>query len=308
MNATTLRNALSDLCDALEPFAPEDSRLHYARGLLAGVRRRRGSLAHKYDAIIQRYQSGSKPAAIAREMGVNVESVYYIIRSRNIPKPPKAASPPKGYKWDEHAQAMAADYTSDMTLLEVAAKFGTHSGVVRKTLARHGVAIRPKNSQRNGQKLRIDRIEAIMAMRAEGKDMVQIGRALGVSRERIRQNIVAAGKLEEFGDQRPFTPYEKEVLARYDAGQGMADIAAALGVGEWTARQYLIRFGATIRPSGRRAEQRAERKAKAEIAAELYRDGMKAKDIAAHLGLKAAEEIYRLLSYAGCPRDRSKAA
>lgn len=214
--------------------------------------------------------------------------------------------PKRGYrgKYAEHAAGMAADYQAGMTLFDVAQKFGCAPSVVRLLVSAEGVEIRPPGAKHMKRGDTDPRVPQFMAMRAAGATGAEIGRAFGITRERVRQLIEKAGKHDEF-HVRPFKPHEIEALEEYRAGQSLDYVAAKLGVNSSTARGYLTRHGIPIRPSRKLMKQREERDRLAAQIAGRYRAGENVADIARAFGFKKPEQIYRYLAVAGVKPARA---
>jgi len=201
---------------------------------------------------------------------------------------------------DETDKHVAELYLSGLSLLEVGKRSGGHSTAwVTASLARTGTATRPRGNYSHGNDP--DRIERLRAMRAEGKTLEEMGAAEHISRERIRQICQAAGI--DTSPNYDLTPEQHAAVDEYLAGGSLNLVSARYGVGTHALRNWAIRAGhAPRRESSRRETE--ETKRRAERAARLYRQGMKADEIAKALGFNRGEQIYRYLAIAGIKPDR----
>jgi transposase len=101
---------------------------------------------------------------------------------------------------------------------------------------------------------------------------------------------------------------ELAIVADYLSGTSLDLTASKASVSTYVVRRLVARAGHTLRPAKKNARRNPETVAKAERAAQLYATGMKAREIAAELGLCAPEMVYRLLAIAGVKPKRQHAA
>lgn len=256
------------------------------------------------EAIVARYKLGENAIQLADEFGVSYETIYRIASAHGIkpggrPRGPK----PKGF---EKYPAIAEAYEAGETLLGCSAKFGVGVPVVQRALLAHNVTVRTKGSGAqlvNSGVGGAERIASIMAMRAEGKSLEQIGAVLNVTRERVRQLVVRAGLSDEFA-KRPRSAEQLAILREYADGLNLNATAEKLGVSTGMVKKWLIQESIAIRPSPKFPRRNVKTTENAERAAALYRKGLKGREIAETLGLNAPEQIYRLLAMSGVKPTR----
>ena len=295
MSIAVYRDALERLATDLARFDPDAPSLHYARGLPANaVRGNKTRLP--ISEILQAYLAGESVAAIADRFGCSEQYVYGLARETGVWRSYRSA------RTDDY-RAMAAAYASGKTLLECAAEFKCSPVTVRNALRKAGVQPRPKGTRKKAD----TRIDTIMAMRADGNDMVQIGRALGISRERVRQIVVKAGLLEAFADKQ-FTPEQLAAFDAYRDGMSLSLAAAKAGASPETFKKWLARAGIEIRPSNKQKRAKQAIAQKAAQVARLYREGASSAAIAEQCGEAHPAAIYRHLARAGVTPNRKAVA
>jgi transposase-like protein len=201
---------------------------------------------------------------------------------------------------DERDHAMAASYRSGRTILEVATEFKACTGTVRKALDRCDVRARPKGPVYD--KKRAPRVVKILELRAQGLDASDIGKAVGVTRERVRQILVREG-VPTGQINKPLTDAERRAVDMYVAGASLDAAAEINNIPISRCRALILREGRTLRPSNRRGHTQ-EVLERAKRVAELYKSGWKVREIAAELGLPKPELIYRYLAIAGVRANR----
>ncbi len=256
------------------------------------------------EAIAERYRLGENAITLGSEFGVSSETIYRIARAHGVAggKRPRG---PRGRHVDKYA-AIAAAYDGGKTLLECAAEFKVGVQVIYKELDAYNIEVRAQGIRRARGKDR--RIERIMAMRSDGATGEDIGIALGITRERVRQIVAKAGLSEQFGESAPLSPQQKAILQEYADGATLYEIASKLGVGVVTAKRWLPRAGIKVRPSTYRTARVGGMRAKAEQIAKRYLEGGSPQAIAEEFGLKKAPQIYRYLAVAGVKPTRKPGA
>lgn len=304
-----LEQALKAVCDELEKHDPDAAPLHFAKGVLAASTavvaytepRHANALRLPEDEIVAHFVAGEGAPSLAKRYGCSSETIYRMAQRRGI----SGAGRPRGRpsKVLQQLPEVIAAYKSGKSLLELEQEFKSSVATIRKHLEAAGVEIRKPSTGKVGKVKGQQRIGEIMALRAEGKTGQEIGSALGITRERVRQIVLKCGKREEF-EQRPFTASEIEALEEYRAGAALPFVAEKLGVCQETTRRYLLRYGIPIRPSRKRGEARQRTQAIAAKIAQRYRAGESLADIAKEAGFAKPEQIYRYLAIAGVKPDR----
>lgn len=259
------------------------------------------------DLIVQRYALGEAATHLAVEYGVSSETIYRIARAAGIKPGGKRPRGPRP-KHSEKYAAIAEAYEAGRSLIECGQQFGVSEPVIRNALKAFNVTVRPKGGgPRRSRTESDDRVPQIMDMRAQGATLEEIGAALGVTRERVRQIVIKAGVQDQF-KHRPASLREREVMQQYADGAGLVYVSNLLGISTSRMRSLLMRHGVPLRPAQKFSKRLPETISNAERAAALYHQGYKAKEIASQLGLPHATQVYRLLALAGTRPDRNAGA
>jgi transposase len=259
--------------------------------------------ARKVLAELERLDPDNPTAAIARLVFDSAEAEQL---------PSSTAATQREYFDRRRVERAEADrkaaelYQSGASLLEVGRACGHSTAWVTCALARQGVAVRPRgHGPAPGFTRNPERIERLRAMRAEGKTLEQMGAAEHITRERVRQLCKANGI-----DTSPLTAVlderQLQAVADYLAGGSLEFVATKYGVGTGAIRDWVLRAGHVPRRRKRRIAP--ETQAASVKAASLYRQGLKASEIAEQLGLRDQAMIYRLLAIAGVTPDRNLGA
>lgn len=199
---------------------------------------------------------------------------------------------------------IAARYQDGLAMGKVAAEFGVSVSTVQTALKGLGVPARPKGP--NHSMVRdMERDRLVREMWEQGKRASEIGHHFKITRERARQLLIRMG----IDPGKPnLTPEQKAAVARYVAGESLIYVAESIGVNHITLRKWVEKAGEKVRTKpryhGRRRLEITNENAKR--AAELYKEGKLAREIAEELGIVAPEAIYRLLAYAGVKPDRQR--
>jgi DNA-binding CsgD family transcriptional regulator len=276
---------------------PDAPALHFAKGILAAGTSITpptigGRLSLPADEIIEKWRAGKGAPEIAEEYNCSSQSIYRLLMRFGI----NGKGRPRGPR--NNAARIADDaarlYLEGKAIIEVAAELDVSRTAVTKALALANVEIR--NGKKNDH-----RIDRIMEMRSGGATLEEIGNELGITRERVRQLVILAGKKDDFAE-RPLRPEEIAAAAEYEAGGSLYFVAAKLGVGQFAARAVILKAGFKIRPGKMRNWELARQRA--EEVARRYRAGEPAAEIAAALGFKKGEQIYRYFGLAGIKPNR----
>ena len=198
---------------------------------------------------------------------------------------------------DEEAARL---YATGLSLLQTGKALGGKTGQwVRASLARQGIPCRPR-----GPGVKMDdmpRLDRIRRWREAGKSLEEIGAALGISRERVRQISIRNGidtkRSEELNAE------QKRAVAEYVAGSSLNEVAERHGCTTGTLRNWILRGGFLPRSKGRSHSLEVRQRA-ARIGA-LYQQGHSLQHIAAEVGLSKPEMIYRYLAIAGVHPNRN---
>ena len=236
----------------------------------------------------------------ARVREIVREEIAWAMRlgGKSVSPPPQPHTPRGPQKLTAEKLAryrhLAAAYDGGLTFEQVRLQHGASPDTVRKACELNGVRIRNQGERKGGRYKDDGRIAQMIEMRARGATLEEIGAALRITRERARQIFATAGVDTS---ERPLNDTERAAVARYVAGDALDLAAASINVSTHTMRRLLQRAGEKPRPSKRKmSDTMAERSV---VAARMYREGRKTKEIAAELGYSKPEMIYRLLALAG---------
>lgn len=215
-----------------------------------------------------------------------------------------ASSKPRG-GWRKQAtdedRAIRAAYEGGQSIISVAAQFKRSPAIITAAVKRAGGKMRPKGAAR-GEAKSDPRSDLFWAEYCGGATLEQIGRANGMTRERVRQ-IIAKGGYVIKEAPRPLPELHQAGINAYLAGDSLNIAANAAGVSPLTMRGILTRNGHEIRPNKRTKKYNA---LKVERAAELYREGRPIPEMAGEIGVAHATSVYRLLGYAGVRPSRQR--
>lgn len=232
-------------------------------------------------------------------------------RAPRAPRPPRPLSDAKRAE----AEAIKATYDSGKTLAETGVIHGVCLNTARRLIAEIGGTIRRKGPRESKKGVADVERAAEMARRYQGGETLQeIGDSFGVTRERVRQllrkaGVPSLGVRAGVGGHKPapITDFEREVAAAYSAGDTpLQQLRERFGI---TANQLAVILLRTKTPKLGLSHwltrpDDAERTAKA---AELYRAGLKTREIAEQIGVKRPEQVYPYLHKAGVRLNRTPA-
>ncbi len=205
--------------------------------------------------------------------------------SRRFAQPPQSPN---------QAASMAARYAEEVSGLAVAAEFGVDAATVYRAVHAAGGTIRARGPASGFSKIARTRLEEMVALRAQGKTLDEIGEVFKVTRERVRQILTRGGYDTH---TRPLKPEELQAAQAYADGASLYEMAAKLKVTELVAKKVLRRAGIPLRKRCRASAVQAD--ARAERIAELYASGSTLAAIVREVGLKNPNCIYRYLARAG---------
>jgi len=253
----------------------------------------------RFQAIAASYQTGLSMRECADLHSVCMTTVGKALRTCQIEARTSGFSPSRIDRQKELAEA----YAGGLTALEVATKFGTAPGTVKRAvLACGGQMRRQGDSLKRGKP--DPRIAEMAEMRAKGATLEEIGAHFKITRERSRQLMNGAG-IDTASGTRPLKPEEVEAVEAYIVERGnLSAYAARLGIGDATFRNMVIRCGHVPHPKGNKFAERV--KARAERVAKLYREGVPVKEIARRTGQRNPEAVYKDLGRAGIKPSRLK--
>jgi DNA-binding CsgD family transcriptional regulator len=248
-------------------------------------------------AEIERLDPTNMEAAKASGVMSALELVRVPSPIVRTPKPPRQPT--------DRDRAIAAKYGAGATLLEVAAEFKVARNTARDAIVRCGVSIRSQGQRHSSKDSRPNpKLARMIELRSTGMNLSEIGAAVGLTRERVRQVFVKAGIPTTQADA-PLTEAEKRCVEMYLSGDSLSVAAEHNGLSENRARAIILRSGHKLRRANRKGHSE-ETLAKAQRAATLYNAGWVNRRIAEELGLPKPEMVYRLLAIAGAKANRHR--
>lgn len=157
-------------------------------------------------------------------------------------------------------------YLSGASLYETAARVGHSVGSVRKWFARAGVKTRPRGRAYAGITIRV---RQAVALHEKGFNLQEIGDAMEITRERVRQLLVKAGVYDRHGLRKTSAAIKNETLAReaIESGLSARKAAAKFGVHQQTLNNAARRMGLSFRETAKARTLERYR-----VVAEYYRD------------------------------------
>jgi len=270
---------------ALKLAAPPVIEQRQPIGLTPAATRR----AERNQAFADAYTAGSSMRAIAIAHGVHENTVAVALHRLGLGRDtrPSRKDALAAVRTEKQArrEAMAEDYRSGMTLLEVAAKHGCAADTVKSACLEYGVPIRPQGERKHATA--DPRLPQMIEMHNRGMTLVAIGAELKITRERVRQLFVKAGFDHS---QRPPTPEEREVVEAYIAGENIGVSMARLGVSAARFRHLIARCGHVPRQKERRNAEIVDERARR--TAEMKRAGKSYAEIVAEMGFKNVSAVY----------------
>lgn len=193
----------------------------------------------------------------------------------------------KRFTKDNDAE-IAALYQQGLTTYAIGTRFGVSPNPITRALRRQGVPLRHGGRQPAWNGTPDERAQVVVWY--EGGDSLRtISRRLGCDLELITRTLEAEGiKRRPHGtDIRAFTDEQAAKVAQeYQAGAILTDLAAKYGTTHVTIRNYLVRQGVKLRPSGVSVFWTDERKAEA---ARRYLAGESQQEIADSWGVAQAQ-------------------
>jgi DNA-binding CsgD family transcriptional regulator len=208
--------------------------------------------------------------------------------------------PKQSYR--SHDDECVRRYLSGKSTWTIAAELGINAGTVSAALKRCGVKARHGQKAQASTRRQKDtaKVDRIRELRAEGQNLSDIGIALHISRERVRQICVREG----ISTERILTADQNTAVEEYLAGDSLLQIAERRNVHPGTVRSWVLASGNSIRAKGF-AERRLSPKtiSNSERAAQLYQEGQRVQTIADELGVPQPN-VYRLLAIAGVKPNR----
>lgn len=173
-------------------------------------------------------------------------------------------------------------YLAGGTGKAIGRQFGVSDTAVFNSLKRQGIPRRRSGKRPDWEGNEQDRRELIAAYRS-GTGITRLAQRFRINKRRVSQVLEESGVTWRHpGGKLRFSEEEAAEFARaYLAGEKMSVIARQHEVSTNVIRNYLVRAGVQLRPTGAPPFWTEERKARAVL---LYEGGHQIKDIAAKMG------------------------
>jgi transposase-like protein len=190
------------------------------------------------DEIAALYLSGENGYEIGRRLGITDGTVYNALKRKGITRRP--SGPRTGWEdTEQNRRDLVAAYEAGAGITRLAKRFHVNGRRVVQVLDESG-----HTGRHPGGKRRFTDEDAAEFARAyrSGENLTQIGRQYGVSTKVIRDYLVRSGvQLRPVGAPAFWTDERKaEATRRYQAGEQLQDIAAAIGCGHSTLARTLV--------------------------------------------------------------------
>ena len=197
-------------------------------------------------------------------------------------------------RWAEMIRAGKSSYT-------IAGLDGVTPQTVRAAMKRLGVTM-PAGTQGGLRRQRtIERAQQVYEIYQREGSLEAAGKVLGVTRERVRQILVAGGLMERIDLLARNSPTPEQIAAArhdFDHGLGVDAIAVKHGISVGRARERLRASGLELKRSlGRRKRMIPYEEVRAK-----YEAGVRVADLAVEYGRKPSY-IYRAIAKAGGHTD-----
>ena len=245
---------------------------------------------------VERYENGESAPAIAADLGVTNAAVYNTLKKQNVTVRPKGTRSGKGGDpaYRERDLLMAKLYTDEnMTLEQVAERFGVTRQRVQQVLARLGVQIRPRGDYPRERMLTAEQERDAVGRYEAGERTVDIANAFGVSIHVVYGCLHRAGvPCRNPGAARKEFDVD-EAAAMYESGMSVFDIAPHFGVSAMCIHRRLKEHGVKFRPSGPKAASRLT-DAQVNKIAPMYKAGSTIKRIALTFGVSCRTITWHL--------------
>ena len=179
------------------------------------------------EEIAALYLVGESSYSIGRRFGISDVTIQRALKRQGIPR--RKGGPPRNWEdTEENRRALVAAYEAGESILAIAKRLRCRSQRIMRVLDESGLGWRhPGGKRRFGDE---DAAEFARAYQA-GETLTQIGRRYGVSYVVVRQYLLRAGvPMRPVGAPAFWTGERKaEAARRYQAGEQIKDIAAAIG-------------------------------------------------------------------------------
>ena len=256
-----------------------------------------------YKDIIDKYSEGSPVKNLSKEYGVNLQTIYRILKKCKIK--PTGAGRPKKFS-EKQQEEIIEDYKKNISSVEIAKKCGVSATTILNVIKSKGIDVRKSGPQQGKcsdhykfkRKVSKEDHKVIAERYKQGESSPKLAKEFDVSRERICKILDSMGV-----DRRSKKISDKEienVIELYDADYSVRSISEKVGRSQSTIVSVLSNKGIKIERG------RGVRKIKEQDYDELikrYKNGDKLKDIANTYGVKAPT-IGQILKNLGVEKNR----
>jgi len=257
----------------------------------------------EYQDVLDKYNGGNDVKSLAEEYGVNLQTIYRILKKCEIK--PTGAGRPK--RFDEKKEnEIVAKYESGISSVKIAKEYDVSATTILNIIKSKGVDVR-KSGPQNGKeanhykfKRKISKSdhETIAEKYKQGSSTPKLAKEFNVSRERICKILDSMNverRSKQLGQEEV-----KTILGLYEIGHSVRVISQKTNRSQSTIVSLLTSKGIKIERG------RGVRKVKKEDYAELvkrYQRGDKLKDIANTYGVQAPT-VGQILKSLGIKKDR----
>lgn len=147
---------------------------------------------------------------------------------------------------------IAEAFKAGLSVDRVALQFGVSAPTIRAALVRAGISVRQSKGALSRQRA-MERAKRVYDLYRREGTLEAAGKVLGISRERVRQILVAGGFFERIDQilDRPPPAQWWQMRADFEQGHCLAEVAARYGVSIDRARRRIKQVGGDTRKKGR---------------------------------------------------------
>jgi len=195
--------------------------------------------------IVARYKAGESTIRLAKAYGVGSSTTISNVLTRN------GVTPTARKFTDQQEQEIIARRKAGESTIQLGKAYGVDSGTIGNVLRRKGATLKAKGGAK--RKLTDQQEQEIVARYNNRETAARLGKAYGVASRTIRNALLRNGvTLRGSGEylRKLTAQQEREVVARYNAGEVTLQLGKAYGVADETIGHILRRHGVKLRSSG----------------------------------------------------------
>lgn len=247
----------------------------------------------RLEQMVSRYEAGASLKNIAEELGISAETVRQKLLSRGVAIRPRGATVfgSNGGQPTATEKEIIAGYREGASIRALGRTHGVSEKAISNLLKRHGIQLRPPSRK---PLIGTQRAEAVK-LYGEGLSGPDVAARLVVSKQTVwralrEEGVIRPGgpanRLGGVSSQGEPTEMEKKVIADYQAGASLRQLAEKYGTNVNPVRDLLIRHGVERRPSSSYRRTSAEKiAANADQIAKRHRAGESIRSIAREFGI-----------------------